>query len=247
MRGLSRSGRRSSSWQYARRLHPIALIPLAGLIAVGCWWSFDVGADPASPDAVAENASPDSGTKFSQTPKTEETGGASPAAEKLSVPEGNEAWSKAVTAARAAGLPEVPEPARDVLLEFVDTASTMQPESGEDSEAQAPDYSGISEGAALGELIGQFDEFQDNEWIQTGSPVVVAVLGYEDLEAESGPLKRLSICIDSSLVELKDQQGLILLPAAELGTRRSLNFYDLQERDGAWKVLSHSFPDDPAC
>jgi hypothetical protein len=150
----------------------------------------------------------------------------------------NERW-----AAEAAELP-----ARDTVLSFIDTAASMTVEvpPAEADRAATPDFSAIATGSALGELAAQFEEFQDNNWTLKGTPEL-QVKGIENVEAGGVALRRVSICVDSSAVELKDQDGQILVAAAAPGTRTALNFYDLQEQNGTWLVVSHSFPDDPTC
>lgn len=152
----------------------------------------------------------------------------------------NERW-----AAEAA---ELPPPARDTVLSFIDTAASMTVEvpPAEADRAATPDFSAIATGSALGELAAQFEEFQDNNWTLKGTPEL-QVKGIENVEAGGVALRRVSICVDSSAVELKDQDGQILVAAAAPGTRTALNFYDLQEQNGTWLVVSHSFPDDPTC
>ncbi|MCC3266584.1 hypothetical protein [Arthrobacter gengyunqii] len=144
--------------------------------------------------------------------------------------------------------PLLPEPARDAVLGYIDTAAAMaaEPPPADGGKLPAPDYSGIAAGAALGELTAQFEEFQTNQWTVDGTPEL-AVRGIEDLEADGTAVRRVSLCIDSSAVQLTDRDGQILLAAEPPGTRTALNYYDLQEIDGAWRVVSHSFPDDPAC
>lgn len=197
---------------------------------------------PASPSASSGSASP-SDTAASGTPSPgAETGGSPSAPATPSVR--TEGWS-----AEAA---ELPPPARDAVISFIDTAAAMSvvptpaEAKAEAAVPQAPDYSAIATGSALGELTAQFEEFQDNKWTLRGIPELT-VRGVESLEVAGAAVRRVSICVDSSALELKDQDGRILVPAAGPGTRTALNYYDLQEQDGSWLVVSHSFPDNPNC
>lgn len=223
-----------------RTVYVVAAAVVVGLLGFTAWTTL--------PPAAGRSADP------------RDASGATPVAEKPPVTGGPAAASPGTdneapgTEAGAAPVPEgtpppaleeLPEPAREVLLTFIDTAAAMRVEPNVST--ADPDYSQIADGSALGELTGQFEEFQDNGWVQSGPAKVLSVQAVQDLEAEGGPVRRLSICIDSSAMELKDQDGQVLLAAAEPGTRKALNYYDLQERDGSWKVVSHSFPDDPAC
>ncbi|MCQ1957257.1 hypothetical protein NNX39_12180 [Arthrobacter sp. zg-Y826] len=225
-----------------RTVYVLAATVVVGLLIFGAWTAVPhatgQSADPRDasgstpvaekPPATGGPAEAVTGTD-NEGPGTD--GGATP------VPEGTS----------SPALWELPESAREALLGFIETASAMRVEPNENERGTPPDYSRIADGSALGELTGQFEEFQDNGWIQSGPAEVLSVQAVEDLEAEGGPIRRLSICIDSSAMELKDQDGQVLLGATEPGSRKSLNYYDLQERDGTWKVVSHSFPDDPAC
>lgn len=144
----------------------------------------------------------------------------------------------------------LPEPAKQAVLGFIDTAASMQPApvtTEDEDTVSAPDYSGIAAGSALGELIAQFDEIQDNNWTQKGAARLAAVQGTDELTLDGKATRRVAICIDSSAVELMDQDGQVVLAAVAPGTRTALNYYDLQELDGSWRVVSHSFPDDPTC
>lgn len=248
MRKLGRPALRGPSLRHPRWLVLASATVLLACLTGGSWWLINREPDRENTVGVADQPYGEENTTHIPGSQTD-TGRATPRAPDTppSATEGDP-WRQAMADARAAGLPEIPEPAQDVLLHFVSTAAAMKTEPRVDGvPASAPDYSQIADGPALGELQGQFDEFQNSGWVQTGAPVIAAVLGYEDLETEQGFLRRLSICVDSSTVELKDQEGLILLAAAEPGSRKSLNYYDLQEQDGTWKVVSHSFPDDPAC
>ena len=142
----------------------------------------------------------------------------------------------------------LPEPARDAVLSYIDTAAAMAVEAPptEAEEPSTPDYSGIAAGAALGELSAQFEEFQDNKWTVQGHSEL-EIRGVEEVTMDDTTVRRVSLCIDSSALQLTDQGGLILLPVEPPGTRTALNYYDLEERDGSWLVVSHSFPDDPSC
>ncbi|MCC9205425.1 hypothetical protein [Arthrobacter sp. zg-Y769] len=219
-----------------------AAIVVAGLLGFAAWTTLPPAAGRSADPRDASGAAP----VAEKPPATRGPVEASPGTG-IEAP-GTEAGAAPVPEGTPPpALEELPEPAREVLLDFIDTAAAMQVHPNENARAAAPDYSQIADGSALGELTGQFEEFQDNGWVQSGPAKVLSVQAVQDLEAEGGPVRRLSICIDSSAMELKDQAGQVLLAAAEPGTRTALNYYDLQERDGVWKVVSHSFPDDPAC
>lgn len=228
------------------------LLAAAGLVAVGAVSYGGQAADtPASaksdrePAGVRPGSTGDAGSGSTQSsaPST-----SVPSAPQAGSPAPSQSPASSRTERWAAEAAELPPPARDTVLSFIDTAASMSVEvpPADQEHAAAPDFSAIATGSALGELTAQFEEFQDNNWTLKGSPEL-AVKGIEDLAVDGAALRRVSICVDSSAVELKDQDGLVLVAAAAPGTRTALNFYDLQEQNGTWLVVSHSFPDDPTC
>jgi hypothetical protein len=108
------------------------------------------------------------------------------------------------------------------------------------------DLTTVVAGSAFDELEAQLMEFETREWTITGET------RYEDVEiveADLGsktPTAILSVCVDSSDVTIVASDGSPVVPAAA-GERRALNLYSLTHTDGAWRVVSHSFPDDPQC
>jgi hypothetical protein len=53
--------------------------------------------------------------------------------------------------------------------------------------------------------------------------------------------------MDSSAVEIRDTAGAVVLAAAPAGKRTATNIYDIQQHNGKWVVVAHSFPDVAAC
>jgi hypothetical protein len=110
-----------------------------------------------------------------------------------------------------------------------------------------PNFTDVALGAALGELQARFDEFAHNEWMQTGSAVVTGKERVEVVRIGGVPTHRFSICIDSSAIEIRDTSGATVLAAVPPGTRTASNIYDIQQHNGKWLVVGHSFPDAAAC
>ncbi|WP_461172297.1 hypothetical protein M1D93_15055 [Arthrobacter sp. Z1-9] len=110
-----------------------------------------------------------------------------------------------------------------------------------------PDFAGVASGAALGELTGRFDEFAHSQWVQTGSVTATGTERVEVVKVGGIPTHRFSTCIDSSGIEIRDAAGVVVLAAAPAGTRKAVNIYDIQQQQGTWVVVGHSFPDSPAC
>jgi hypothetical protein len=108
------------------------------------------------------------------------------------------------------------------------------------------DLSTVVAGAALDELEAHLMELESREWSIRGET------RYEDieiLEADLGadtPTALVSVCVDSSDVTLVAKDGSPVGPEAE-GERRATNLYSFAHTDGAWRVVSHTFPDDPQC
>ncbi|MHA7180691.1 hypothetical protein ACX80J_11290 [Arthrobacter sp. MDB2-24] len=104
----------------------------------------------------------------------------------------------------------------------------------------------LAAGPALQELQVQVDELAANQWSFEGEAEVTTI---EVVNAPSSGQKTLQIqaCIDSSSVSLSDENGAIIQAEEPAGTRRSLNLYDLELRDGAWIVVNHYFPDNADC
>ena len=126
-------------------------------------------------------------------------------------------------------------------------SAPVTPPGVEKPEPVMPDFAAVARGSALGELQARFHEFQHNEWVQTGSVKVTGTGKVEVLLVDQVPTHRFSSCLDSSGVEIRDTAGAVVLPAAPPGTRTAINIFDIQQHDGKWVVVAHSFPDVAAC
>ena len=127
------------------------------------------------------------------------------------------------------------------------SAPGPRPAPDPDSRPAMPDFTGAAAGAALGELQGRFDEFAQNEWVQTGSVKVTGSERVEVVKIGGVPTQRFSTCIDSSAIEIRDAAGVLVLAPAPAGTRTAMNVYDIQQQKGTWVVVAHSFPNSAAC
>lgn len=127
------------------------------------------------------------------------------------------------------------------------SAPGPRPDLDPDSRPPMPDFTGAAVGSALGELQGRFDEFAQNQWVQTGSVKVTGSERVEVVKIAGVPTQRFSTCIDSSAIEIRDVAGSVVLAAAPAGTRTALNMYDIQQQKGTWVVVAHSFPNSAAC
>jgi len=108
--------------------------------------------------------------------------------------------------------------------------------------ATPADFPKIASGAILEELQNDAQELEANGWSRTGAAIVdgVTVLESDDTTGTA----TIEACVDSTAVATLDQNGDRLNPA---GTARALNLYSLARTDGAWRVVSRTFPDDTAC
>lgn len=110
-----------------------------------------------------------------------------------------------------------------------------------------PDFTAVARGSALGELQARFHEFQHNDWVQTGSAKATGTEKVQVFLLNRVPTHRFSSCMDSSAVEIRDTAGAVVLAAAPAGKRTATNIYDIQQHNGKWVVVAHSFPDVAAC
>jgi hypothetical protein len=126
-----------------------------------------------------------------------------------------------------------------VLADYFETVNALTEPAGLDA------ASAVATGAALAEIEAQLLEFEVQGWSLKGEPRFedVTVLT-SDLDG-TPPTAAVSVCVDSTDVRLLQSDG---SPVASVdGPRRAVNIYTLAFEDGAWRVLDHTFPDDPTC
>ncbi|MDI6944994.1 MULTISPECIES: hypothetical protein [Microbacterium] len=104
----------------------------------------------------------------------------------------------------------------------------------------------VTAGAYRAELEAQWLELSANGWSYVGESQVVG-LEILALDEEAEPATaQVKACIDASGLELVDADGERI--GSEKDTHpRAAHLFDLVYEDGTWRVLSRSFPDDPAC
>jgi len=118
------------------------------------------------------------------------------------------------------------------VASFLAAVATVQP----------ADFAKVASGAILEELQNDAQELEANGWSRTGVAEVDGVTVLESDDAKG--TATVEACVDSSDVATLDQNGDRLNPE---GTARALNLYSLARTDGAWRVVSRTFPDDTAC
>lgn len=126
------------------------------------------------------------------------------------------------------------------VVGFVDAVDSVSA----DSDPAA--FADVVSGAARDELEAQQLEFAANGWSLTGDTKVDGVSVLASDPAGNPPSARVQACVDSSAVVVVDADGKPV-PSNPDAVRRALNIYDLNFVDGVWRVVSHSFPDDPTC
>jgi predicted lipid-binding transport protein (Tim44 family) len=127
-----------------------------------------------------------------------------------------------------------------VLADYFEAMDALEADT--DVESIAP----LVTGDALDEVESQLIEFESRDWSLEGETRYEDVQVLEaDLDAET-PTATVSVCVDSSDVTLVSADGSPVVddPA---DVRRAINIYDLVYTDGAWRVTSHTFPNDPQC
>jgi len=99
----------------------------------------------------------------------------------------------------------------------------------------------VATGDYLAELEAQWQELTANGWTIEGKPEVVWTKTGKVADGKA----ELVACIDSSAVRTIDAKG---KPIGESTAPPARHLFTLeQSKDGAWRIASHSFPDDPAC
>ncbi|MCC2314576.1 hypothetical protein [Cellulomonas xiejunii] len=112
-------------------------------------------------------------------------------------------------------------------------------------EAAGDELATVATGDHLASLRADVEQFAAEGLTQAGQARVEAVEVVEQDVTATPPTVTARLCIDSSEVQVLDENGTNLRGA---GTPpRSLNVIRLVEEDGTWKVAHQAFADDPAC
>jgi len=121
-------------------------------------------------------------------------------------------------------------------------ASAAPPSPGTDV---ADRLSTVATGAILTELENRDQELQANGWTLSGDPIVKSVTILNSKLTASPPMALVQACVDSSTVVTLDADGKPV--GGPRSTPAALNLYSLQQDAGIWRVISRTFPNDPAC
>jgi predicted lipid-binding transport protein (Tim44 family) len=173
----------------------------------------------------------------SQAPRPANSAGGAPTGAASAAPAPAPTFSPAPEAASE----DLTEDTADIVLaDYFEAMDALQADTDVDSIAP------LVTGDALDEVESQLIEFESRNWSLEGQTRYEDLQVLEaDLDAET-PTATVSVCVDSSDVILVSADGSPVVddPA---DVRRAINLYDLAYTDGAWRVTSHTFPNDPQC
>jgi len=109
--------------------------------------------------------------------------------------------------------------------------------------ADAPDMTKVLTGAALEAFENQRQEWESQEWTQSGAP---SLEDPEILDSDpDGTWVRMQVCVDSSRVSVFDDTGTDM--RSPDAPQRTLNVLRLALEDGTWKLEEQVFADPPDC
>ena len=132
--------------------------------------------------------------------------------------------------------------AEKLVSAYVTAASEVSPDGGQ----VAQQVSAVAGDALIGELESRLLELESNGWTSSGVPRVVSATVIEQDDSADPPTATVEACIDASDVRVLDSAGDPL--PSDTASARALNVYVInQQDDGSWILISHTFPDNPAC
>ena len=106
-----------------------------------------------------------------------------------------------------------------------------------------PDLSGVLTGAYLEAFNIQREEWENNQWTQSGSPTISNVKVLEN--TDNGTRLVTQMCVDSSTVKVLDENGVDVRSTTD--AQRTLNIFTFVLENGTWRLSDQSFPEDPNC
>lgn len=109
--------------------------------------------------------------------------------------------------------------------------------------AEATDMTQVLTGAALEAFENQRQEWESQEWTQSGAP---SLEDPEILDSDpDGTWVRMQVCVDSSRVSVLDDTGTDM--RSPDAPQRTLNVLRLALENGTWKLAEQEFADPPGC
>lgn len=241
----------------ARRAVWLLLLTLAIAAAVGLTLSQGSGAElantiSATSSAAGKPAATAGTASGTATPGATAAAPTTPSSQPATTPAPPGAGT--VVPPSAINNPKISAPVKTAVAGFITQAGQIStdkiaaPSPGASGPTvPAVDFSAVAQGAALGELEAQNQEFASNGWQQSGTVTVVGTPSVSTQDVDGTAQTTVTACLDSSAVQIVDNTGATVLKAEKPGTRKNLNTYAVQQVSGAWVVVDHTFPADPHC
>ena len=133
------------------------------------------------------------------------------------------------------------ELAASTVTGFVASVAAIDPVSA-DVSAQ---LSTVATGTILAEIENQGQELEANGWSLSGTPVVTSVTIISTNRTGNPSTALVQACVDSSKVVTLDANGTPI--GGPDSPPPALNLFSMQQDAGVWRVISRTFPNDPAC
>lgn len=132
--------------------------------------------------------------------------------------------------------------AEELVSSYVTAAASIAP----DDDHVAEQVDAVAGEVLVEELEATLLELDSNGWTRSGVPRVISATVTEQDDRADPPTATVEACIDASGVRTLDSAGDPL--PSDPSSARALNIYVLnQQDDGSWILVSHTFPNDPAC
>ena len=113
-----------------------------------------------------------------------------------------------------------------------------------DDPAATLDLSEVLTAAALEDIENQRQEWAVEGWHQEGE----ASVPVSEIEATDDPsVVRARVCVDSSQVNVVDENGVVVNADVPAEERRSLMLVTFVREVDVWRMAERTFPDDPRC
>lgn len=138
------------------------------------------------------------------------------------------------------------EAPKDVAADVMENFFTTSSELPTDAKNLTDTVGRLAGDAVLAEVAAELLELEANGWTREGSPKVASLEVVDSTPDGHPPTFTIEACIDSSEVTVFDSTGQPI--GDDSGPDRAINIYNLEQQDdGSWIIVSHSFPNDPAC
>lgn len=130
--------------------------------------------------------------------------------------------------------------ARDTLANAFEGEEEVLSGDGAAPESRRSSTEAYAEALAL-----RLTEFEDQGWTQVGAPTIKSLEIVEEQLDTTPPRVVVLACVDSSDVDILDDEGNSL--RNEGTPSRSANLYTLVREERVWSIADVTFPEDPDC